>query len=371
MKTEAHTAMKFPPTIVDTSVRLGLIVFLVYLSMAILSPFLSLLLWAMILAIALYPLHAKITSKVGGSQSRAATLFVSTVVLIIGVPTVLLSISFVDHMLDIYKQLMDGSLQVPRPSDSVAGWPLIGERVDAMWREASVNLQGFMVEHHEQVRNYARKAVSVLGSAVTTLLAFLAAFIVAGIMLSYSKPGAESTSKIFRRICGAKVGDELHTLSVATVRSVAVGVVGVAFIQALLLGVGFLLAGIPAAGLLALAVLVFGIVQLPAAIFVIPVVAWLWMSGDGSLVVNILLTVYLIAAGLADNILKPIFLSRGVAAPMPVILLGALGGMFVSGLIGLFVGAVVLAVSYQVFMAWVNEGMPEDAEAAPVDAPTP
>lgn len=352
--------------LIDTSIRLGLIAFLVYFSVAILHPFLSLLLWAMILAVALYPLHEKIAAKLGGSHGRAATLLVLTVVVLIGVPTVMLTISFVEHMLSIYQQAVAGTLRIPEPSANVAGWPVIGEQVDAVWRSAAENTRGFAVEHAEQIRGYARKAMSTLGGVMVTLLAFIAAFIVAGIMLAYSKPGGETTGRIFRRICGPQVGDDLHTLSVATVRSVAVGVVGVAFIQALLLGVGFLLAGIPAAGVLAVGVLVLGIVQVPAAIFVIPVVAWLWLAGDSSTLVNVLLTVYLIAAGLADNILKPMLLGRGVAVPMPVILLGALGGMFVSGLIGLFVGAVILAVAYQVFMAWVNEGEVPAPEVAPV-----
>ncbi|WP_020208213.1 AI-2E family transporter [Gilvimarinus chinensis] len=342
--------------IIDVVIRLGLIALLVFLSFNYLRPFLGLMLWAMILAIALYPVHAKIVPKVGGREGRAATILVGGIVLLIGAPTVLLSVSFMDHMLTLYNQAISGTLQVPEPSQKVASWPIVGEKVESTWRAASENMRGFLVEHEHQVRDYARKALSIMGGVITTSLAFLAAFIIAGIFMAYAKPGAKTTGRIFNRVCGSDIGDELHILSVATVRSVAVGVIGVAFIQALLLGVGFLIAGIPAAGLLALAVLVCGIVQLPAAIFVIPVVIWLWAGGDGSTLSNIILTVYLIVAGLADNVLKPMLLGRGLAVPMPVVLLGALGGMFVSGLIGLFIGAVVLAVSYQLFMAWVNEG---------------
>ena len=137
--------------------------------------------------------------------------------------------------------------------------------------------------------------------------------------------------------------------------SVANGVVGVAFIQALLLGVGFIWAGIPAAGVWALVVLLLGIAQLPVAIITLPAVAYIWWTGDSTLL-NVVWTVYLIGAGLIDNVLKPLLLGRGVDAPMPVILLGALGGMVSGGIIGLFVGAVVLAVGYQLFMDWVAEG---------------
>jgi predicted PurR-regulated permease PerM len=146
----------------------------------------------------------------------------------------------------------------------------------------------------------------------------------------------------------------LQSLSAATVRSVAIGVIGVAFIQALLLGIGFIMAGIPAAGVLALVVMLIGIVQLPAAIISLPVIAYLWWAGDGSTMSNIFYSIYLLVAGMADNVLKPLLLGRGVDAPMPVILLGALGGMASGGIIGLFVGAVLLAVGYQVFMDWVD-----------------
>jgi len=148
------------------------------------------------------------------------------------------------------------------------------------------------------------------------------------------------------------------------VRSVSSGVIGVAFIQSLLLGVGFLMAGIPAAGVLAFLVLLIGIVQLPAMLISLPAIAYLWWSGDASTTSNVVYTAYLLVAGMADNVLKPILLGRGVDAPMPVILLGALGGMVSSGIIGLFVGAVALAVGYQIFMEWVDS----PGEAATGDA---
>jgi predicted PurR-regulated permease PerM len=145
-----------------------------------------------------------------------------------------------------------------------------------------------------------------------------------------------------------------------TVRSVAAGVIGVAFIQALILGVGFIFAGVPWPGVLALVVMLVGIMQLPALIISLPVIAWLWTGGDASTTHSIVWTIYLLVGGMADNVLKPMLLGRGVDAPMPVILIGALGGMVSSGIVGLFVGAVLLAVGYQVFMDWVGA-----AEAVP------
>ena len=197
---------------------------------------------------------------------------------------------------------------------------------------------------------------------------FLGALIVAGIMMAFGRSGSDAVNHILCRIAGREQGSKVHTLATMTTRSVAAGVLGVALIQAILLGVGFMLAGVPAAGLLALIVLLLAIMQLPATLVSLPVILWLWNSGDGGTVMNVIWTVYFVLAGLADNVLKPMLLGRGVDAPMPVILIGALGGMVSSGFIGLFTGAVILAVGYQIFMQWVATKS-EDEGADQAEAP--
>ena len=171
---------------------------------------------------------------------------------------------------------------------------------------------------------------------------------------------------IANRLAGRDKGAELHTLSVATVRSVATGVIGVAFIQALLFGLLFVIAQIPFAGLLAMVVLIVCIIQVPALVVALPVIIFMWATGDGSTVFNVVMTVCMLVAGLSDNVLKPILLGRGVKAPMPVILIGALGGMVAFGFIGLFLGAVLLALCYQIFMGWVALGDTDPTDDASV-----
>ena len=133
--------------------------------------------------------------------------------------------------------------------------------------------------------------------------------------------------------------------------------VGIAFIQMLLIGVAFVVKGVPGAGLLALATLLLGIVQLPATLITIPVIAYVFAT-EGATVATIVFAIYTFIAGLADNVLKPLLLGRGLDIPMPVILIGAIGGMITGGIIGLFIGPVVLAVSYQLFWQWVDEQPP-------------
>jgi predicted PurR-regulated permease PerM len=152
-------------------------------------------------------------------------------------------------------------------------------------------------------------------------------------------------------------------LSIATIRAVALGVIGVAAIQAILVGLALLLAGVRIAGVLALITFVLGIAQVPALIVTLPVIIYMWAGGDYSTGSAVLNTIILLVTGMADNVLKPLMLGRGVDVPMPVVLFGALGGMASGGILGMFVGATALALGYTLFKSWVA-GTPE-SEAAP------
>jgi predicted PurR-regulated permease PerM len=202
----------------------------------------------------------------------------------------------------------------------------------------------------------------VLGAAANTLLAlvlFFVALLLAGFMMAHATRGTDLTRQLLGTFTSHQRGDEIQTLVVATIRSVSNGVVGVAFLQALALGVGFLALDVPAAGVLALLVLFLGVLQLPSSLVVLPVLAWVWLSSGGGALANALGTIYLVVAGLADGLLKPYLLGKGVDTPMPVVLIGALGGMAAEGLIGLFVGAVMLSVGYKLLMSWVEHSVAE------------
>jgi len=345
----------------DVLVRVGLIAFVVVMCVKVFAPFMGLMLWGLILAIALYPLHQRFAKRLGGRQGRAATLLVLAGVLLIVLPTGILGSSFAGHIHSIYTVFEQKSVTVPPPNPAVADWPVVGKKIYAAWKSAEENPPAFLEKIKPQLESFLRKGVSFVANTAGGILAFVGSLILAGIIMAYGESGSAATKRILCRLSGPVSGPKQQTLSTATVRSVATGVIGVALIQALLLGIGFMLAGIPAAGLLSMLVLLLGIAQLPAALISLPAIAYLWWSGDASTVSNIFFSVYLLVAGLADNVLKPLLLGRGVEAPMPIILLGALGGMVSAGIIGLFVGAVLLAVGYQIFMDWVNEAGDEPA----------
>jgi len=354
----------------EIMIRLGLIAFLVAMSVKIFSPFMGLMMWALILAVTLYPLHQKIANKLGGKQGRAATLLVLSGIFLIGIPTVMLGGSTADFARETHSAFENNTLSISAPAASVAEWPVVGKKLHAVWTMAANDLPALLEKMQPQLGNFSEAVLSFVAGVAGGIFQFLFALIISGVMMAFGQSGSDTMLKITHRLSGQKHGDRLHKLSTATIRSVSMGVLGVAFIQALILGIGFAWADIPAAGLLAIVVLVLGIAQIPATLITIPVIAYLWWSGDSNLS-NTIFTIYLLVAGLADNVLKPLLLGRGVDAPMPVILLGALGGMVAAGLIGLFVGAVLLALGYVIFMDWVDAGDTGDSDKLPEDTNDP
>ena len=346
----------WPGKLLDVLIQAGLIVTLVVLCYRIFAPFLTLMLWALILAVTLYPLHQIIARKFGGKQGWAATVLVLIGIVIIVVPTFLLGSSLADSITTLVIGMRDNTLIIPPPAESVAGWPVVGERVHAAWQQASTDLPALIQKLQPKIGDLARTALGFVAGMGGGLLKFLFSFIVAGIIMAYGEGGAESMRAIHRRIVGAERGDEFTALSTATIRAVAMGVLGVAAIQAILIGVVLIIAGVPHVGVLAIIALVLGILQIPALLVTIPVIVWVWMSGQYETTPAVFWTILLLVSGFSDNILKPLLLGRGVDAPMPVILLGALGGMVSAGILGMFAGAVLLALGYQLFMAWVADG---------------
>jgi predicted PurR-regulated permease PerM len=339
--------------LLDVLIRAGLIVVLALLCYRVFSPFVVLMVWASILAIALYPLHQALARRLGGRQGGSATLITVLGVALIVAPTAVLLSSVGDSVHHLIDDVQHDTLQIPPPAPGVAAWPVVGPKLHATWQLAHDDLPSLVKSLQPKLGELAKAAVAMVASIGGDILMFVVAFIIAGIVMAFGEAGDRASRAIFGRFVGADHGDQFAALSVATIRAVAQGVIGIAFIQAILIGLCLLVAGVPLAGVLAAVVLVLGIAQVPALIVTLPAIAYLWMSGGYGTGEAAAYSVLLFVAGMADNVLKPLLLGRGVDAPMPVILLGALGGMAGAGIRGLFVGAVLLALGYQIFMGWV------------------
>jgi predicted PurR-regulated permease PerM len=340
-------------TLLDVLIRFAFALVLAFLCYEVMAPFLSLMVWAVILAVTLYPAFRTLSRRMGDRQGLAATAMVLGGLVLIVAPTTLLVGSLGDSVHDVVAGVRDDTLHVPPPAPGVAEWPVVGKKISGLWTQASQDLPKFIQGQRAKIASLSQKALAMVASLGGMLLAFMASFIIAGIMMAFGEAGARACTAIFRRVVGAQRGDSFAKLSTATIRAVALGVVGIAFIQAIVIGLVLLIAGVPFAGLLAMVALVLGIVQVPALLVSLPVIAYIWSSGAYATGPAVVYTVLLLAGGMIDNVLKPLMLGRGVDAPMPVILLGALGGLATSGILGMFIGATLLALGYQIFMAWV------------------
>ena len=339
--------------LLDVLIRAGMIAVLAGLCYVVFAPFLTLMAWALILAVTLYPLHRSLARRLGGKQGLAATIVVIAGCVLIIAPTALLMNSFGSSVHGLIGAVQDNTLEIPAPREGVREWPLVGKKLYAYWSQAHTDLPGLVESMQPKIGELARKALAIVASIGVGLLQFLASLIVAGILMAYGEAGTRGSRSIFERAIGGGRGETFARLATATIRAVAQGVIGIAFVQAILVGLALLIARVPWAGVLAAITLVLSVAQVPALLVTIPAIIYIWSSGSYGSGAAIVYTILLLLAGMADNVLKPLLLGRGVDAPMPVILLGALGGLATGGILGMFVGATLLALGYQIFMGWV------------------
>ena len=365
--TDRAVETRLSKRLMDVLIRAGLVLALTILCYQIFSPFIGLMAWALILAVTLYPAHQKLARKIGGRQGLSATLLTLAGIVIIVLPTAVLMGALGDSLHDLLDSVRENTLVIPAPKAGVAEWPIVGKKAHAAWTQAHEDLPAFVKSLQPKIGALARTAVEAVASIAGAILLFVASFIVAGIIMAFGRAGAESAESIFDRIMGTGRGAGFVTLSSATIRAVALGVLGVAFIQAIVIGLTMMVAGIPFAGALALVLLVLGIAQVPALLVTLPVIAYVWVSGNYDTGAAVVYTVLLFIGGMLDNVLKPLLLGRGVDAPMPVVLLGALGGLATSGILGMFIGATLLTLGYQIFMWWVAA----NPDTVPVERETP
>jgi predicted PurR-regulated permease PerM len=335
----------------DIMIRLAAITLIVAWSLMILFPFTNILLWSFILAIALMPIHHSLSSVLKGKPKLASTIIVLAGLVIILVPGWLFLDSIIEGIKDMKVNFDAGTLTIPPPTENVKTWPLIGNAVYDAWNSASISLEQTVMQYKEQLIGIGSAFIKGVMSTVSGGLQMVVSFIIAGVLLVIPGVG-ESMRKFIRRLVGQK-GDEFTDIVVKTVGNVVKGVLGVAFIQALIIGIGFLLAGVPYAGLWTLIVLMLAILQIPPTLVVIPVIIYLFSILNT--VPAILWGVYLFLGGMSDNILKPILLGKGAPVPMLVIFLGVIGGFMLSGFIGLFTGAIVVSIGYKMLVAWMND----------------
>jgi predicted PurR-regulated permease PerM len=337
--------------VIEAAVRVGLVLLLLAWCFAIIRPFVTPVVWGIILAVAVYPAFQWLVARVGG-RDKLAALIIS----LLGLALVILpALAFTGSLIESGQQIAEtadlDSIEIPPPPSDVREWPVVGKPVYDIWAQASRSIEPLLVKFAPQLKE---AALWLLGAGLGTGIAIaqsLLSIVIAGVMLSGASSGAAAAKSISTRLTGAD-GEHYVEMASATVRSVAVGIVGVAIIQAGLIGLGMVAVGVPHAAVWTLISLFLAVVQLPPLIVALPVA--IYMFSHLSTPVAVVFLIWELLASASDSVLKPILLARGVEVPMLVIFLGAIGGFMRAGFIGLFIGAVVLSLGYELSLSWLN-----------------
>jgi len=334
------------------TIRIGVLLLLVVWCFSIVRPFLVPVAWGIIIAVASFGFYERLETLTGGRRALAGALYATLGLAVLAAPVALLGGTLVDGIRAVATGLEAGTVHIPPPPAEVADWPLIGPPIFQFWELASTNLQQALLAVQDQVTPLGTWLLGFVGAILVGFFQFVIAIFIATGLVMNAKNGARLAGELATSFAGPD-GSAYAELATQTVRSVAKGILGVALVQSILAGIGFVVAGVPAAGLLALVCLILAIVQIGAVPVLVAVVIYQFTVMDTTAAV--LFLAWCVVVGISDNILRPLLLGRGVDLPMLVIFIGAIGGVLTSGILGLFVGPVVLALGYSLLMAWVAE----------------
>ncbi len=330
--------------------RVGVIVALVAWCFYILAPFAHAVLWGVLLAVTIYPWFQRFSAAIGNRPGAAAVLVAALGLAAVVVPTIVFSATLVSGAQDLANDVSEGALHIPPPPARVADWPAIGKPLHEFWSSASKDLAPALATIAPHLKGVATAILGLAGSLGAAVLQMVFAILIAAAFLAKADWASGVGQALAARLAGRR-GTDFARIATVTVRGVARGVLGVAIIQSTLAGLGFAVVGIPAAGLWALICLVLTTVQIPAAVVVLPTIIYVFSVEPTTTAV--IYTVWAVLVMVSDNVLKPFLFGKEVETPALVLLIGSIGGMLTSGVIGLFTGAVILALDYELLRAWL------------------
>jgi len=340
-------------TTIETAIQIALIAILGLWCFKIAQPFISPIVWAGIIAIGIYPVFLWLKNKTQLSAGWSATIITLVLLLTLITPTLLISSALIENAQTLTQYIENEDLEIPLPPKSVKDWPLIGEQLDELWTKVSEDPKATFGHYRSEIKAFAKWILSTAAGASLNILIFIFSIIIAGIFMVSGAGVKRTFVAIFDRVANDR-GIELTELSLSTVKSVVTGILGIALIQCLLSGIGFIVMDIPAAGILAFICLILAIVQIDILLLLIPISIYVFSDPNTGTGMAIAFLIWNIGVGLLNNVLKPILLSKGVNAPMAVIFVGAIGGLMLSGIVGLFIGAVIMVLGYNLFMVWLK-----------------
>jgi predicted PurR-regulated permease PerM len=347
-----------------TAIQLAVLAAWVVLCARFIAPFFFLVVWGAVLATAVWPLVRRIAP---GRPKVGAAVFVVVALTLILLPSWILLEAVVTSIVNTGKQIAHGDFKLPPPNEHVLAWPLVGKRLFDGWTHAVETPSAVIEQFIPQLRAAGRWLMESAGHLLSGILQSALAVILAGLFLANAAACQRAMILVAEKLLPSR-GANFIALSGATVRSVAQGVIGIACLQAILAAIGLFLVGVPAAGVWSALVLMLAVMQLPPLLVLGPITAYLFMSSSYGTSSAVAFLIWSVVVSASDGFLKPFVLGRGVGVPSLVILIGAIGGMITDGIVGLFVGAVVLAVGYKLAEAWVAD---DNDNEHPLAAPAP
>lgn len=322
----------------------------------ILRPFLGPSIWATMVVVATWPLMLRVEARLRGKRWAAVAVMTLLLLLLFVVPLSLALLTIVDNadrIVDWAKAL--ATMQVPAtPPAWLATLPLVGERIVALWEPiAAAGLQGLLPKLQPYAGNLTKWFVAEIGGVGFVMLQFLMTVAIAGVMYAHGEAAADQVRRFAQRLGGTRGADAV-ALAGGAIRGVALGVGVTALVQAVLGGLGLAFAGVPFAGLLTALMFVLCIAQIGALPVLVPATIWVFWQGDTGW--GIFLAVWSAIVGTLDNFLRPLLIRLGADLPLLLIFAGVIGGLLAFGLVGIFVGPVLLAVSYTLLESWIADG---------------
>jgi predicted PurR-regulated permease PerM len=336
---------------IEIAIRLGLIAILICWTSIIVFPFAPIIAWSVIMAVALFPAFEWLSATFGGRPRIAATTLTFLSLLLVVGPVTWLGVDLIEASTRIIDNVGNGQFAVPPPVESVKEWPIIGQPLYDFWSLASTNARSALAPLLPQLRPLGEKLIEAVGSAGLGTLKFLVSVFVTGFLLLYATPLVAVADSLADKIDKAH-GVRFVALAGATIRAVSRGVIGISLLQAVVAGIGMSLAAVPGASVLTLLVLILGIVQIGPGLVTVPVAIWAWTAMPAAPALG--LTICMAMVSLSDALVKPFFLSHGLTTPMIVTFIGVIGGILTHGVIGLFVGPIVVAVAWNLGDAWLH-----------------
>lgn len=337
---------------IELAIRLAVLSLLLYLGFILVRPFITIAVWSVVLTVALYPAYDRTVRLLGGRRRLAAFLLTLVSLFIVIGPAAWLALGLVDSIQHLSERLDLSTLKIPAPTASVKSWPIVGEGIFQFWELAAANLHEAAKRIVPQLRPIASTMLGIAADAGTGAVKFLIALVIAGFLFPPAPAMVDSLRTLSRRLTPDR-GEAFVQIVGATIRAVARGVIGISALQAFLVGVGVVVAGVPAATLITSAALILGIVQIGPSVLIIPLIIWSWTAMETTSA--LLFSAYMIPVSLLDNFLKPLLLGRGLDTPIVVILIGVIGGTISLGITGLFLGPIIMAVLWELLVAWMKE----------------